>query len=179
MLLETLIGSSVRIKVLRKLFLNPAQTGYLRGLEEELAESTNSIRIELNRLFEAGLLDSWYQGNRRYFKANMLNPYFGDLQRILMREAGLDVLAEDLINKLADLEALYLSGDLSKGLDTAILDLLLVGPSNPYGFARHLHRLEKLNGRKIRFIIFQKKKDKALLKILKEEKPLMLWEKKK
>lgn len=179
MLLESLIGSTARIKIIRKLFLNPAQEGYLRGLEEELGESSNSIRIELNRLLNADLLVSWFQGNRRYFKANVRNPYFDDLQGILKREAGLDVLTEGLESNLPELEAIYLSGDLSRGLETGILDLLLVGRPNPYELVKHLNRLEKLNGRKIRFIIFQKKKDKTFLKIWKVEKPLLLWEKKK
>ena len=53
-MIETLISSKTRIKLLLKFFLNSNTTAYLRGLEEEFGESTNSIRLELNRFEKAG-----------------------------------------------------------------------------------------------------------------------------
>ena len=55
-MIETLISSKTRIKLLLKFFLNSNTTAYLRSLESEFGESTNAIRIELNRLEEAGML---------------------------------------------------------------------------------------------------------------------------
>jgi len=62
-MIEALISSKTRIKLLLKFFLNSNATSYLRGLESEFGESTNSIRIELNRFEEAGMLTSYNQGN--------------------------------------------------------------------------------------------------------------------
>ena len=55
-MLDTLITSKTRIKLLMKFFLNPGIKAYLRGLATEFDESTNSIRLELNRFSEANLL---------------------------------------------------------------------------------------------------------------------------
>ena len=49
-MLETLISSKTRIKLLLKFFLNSKTKSYLRNLESEFGESTNAIRVELNRL---------------------------------------------------------------------------------------------------------------------------------
>ena len=58
-MLETLISSKTRIKLLLKFFLNSKATSYLRGLESEFGESSNGIRIELNRFEKAGMLSSF------------------------------------------------------------------------------------------------------------------------
>ena len=55
-MLESLITSKTRLRILVKFFINVANNGYLRGLAEELNESTNSIRKELNNLLDAGIL---------------------------------------------------------------------------------------------------------------------------
>ena len=43
-MIEALISSKTRIKLLLKFFLNSSNRAYLRGLEEEFGESTNAIR---------------------------------------------------------------------------------------------------------------------------------------
>ena len=78
-MLETLITSKTRVKLLVKFFLNPQNKSYLRGLSEEFGESTNSIRLELNSFEEAGMLKSEMEGNKKLFKANPSFPLFEDL----------------------------------------------------------------------------------------------------
>ncbi|MCK9327448.1 MAG: ArsR family transcriptional regulator, partial [Bacteroidales bacterium] len=78
-MLDTLITSKTRIKLILRFFLNPKSTAYLRGLAEEFGESSNAIRLELNRFEEAGLLQSETQGNKKLFKANIAHPLYGDI----------------------------------------------------------------------------------------------------
>ena len=63
-MIDTLISSKTRIKLLLKFFLNSNNKAYLRNLEEEFGESTNAIRIELNRFEQAGMLTSLSEGNK-------------------------------------------------------------------------------------------------------------------
>jgi DNA-binding MarR family transcriptional regulator len=44
------------IKLMLKFFTNPDTRSYLQELTEEFGESTNAVRVELNRLSEAGFL---------------------------------------------------------------------------------------------------------------------------
>ncbi|MFN5885132.1 MAG: ArsR family transcriptional regulator, partial [Bacteroidota bacterium] len=48
-MLDTLITSKTRIKLLLKFFLNGNTSSYLRNLESEFGESSNAIRLELNK----------------------------------------------------------------------------------------------------------------------------------
>ena len=57
-MLDALITSKTRVRLLVKFFLNPTMKAYLRQLADEFGESTNAVRVELNRLKEAGLLES-------------------------------------------------------------------------------------------------------------------------
>lgn len=57
-MLDTLIQSKTRLKLLLRFFLNPDSSAYLRGLAQEFDESTNAVRVELNRFEEAGLIQS-------------------------------------------------------------------------------------------------------------------------
>ncbi|MDY0178946.1 MAG: ArsR family transcriptional regulator, partial [Synergistaceae bacterium] len=61
-MLDSFVTSKTRIKLLLKFFINPDTTAYLRGLADEFGESTNAVRVELNRLSRAGILDSRAEG---------------------------------------------------------------------------------------------------------------------
>jgi len=65
-MIEALITSKTRIKLLLKFFLNTQEESYLRSLENDFNESTNAIRIELNKLEEAGLLYHQIKETRKY-----------------------------------------------------------------------------------------------------------------
>jgi hypothetical protein len=75
-MIETLISSKMRIKLLLKFFLNSRSRSYLRGLETEFGDSTNAIRLELNRFEKAGMLKSYTEGNKKFFQANTDHPLY-------------------------------------------------------------------------------------------------------
>ena len=126
-MLEALITSKTRIKLLLKFFLNSNNTGYLRSLEPEFGESTNAIRQELNRFEKAGLLVSTIDGQKKIFQANTKHPLFPELNSLLMKYVGLDAIIERVINNLGRLKEVYLVGDLAKGLNSSIIDLWFLG----------------------------------------------------
>ena len=130
-MLETLISSKTRIKLLLKFFLNSKTTAYLRGLESEFGDSTNAIRLELNRLEKAGMLTAFMQGNKKMFTANTDHPLFSEVHNILLKHIGIDRLIEGVINRLGEIEKVYLSGQFAKGLDSPIIDLIMIGKHRP------------------------------------------------
>lgn len=126
-MLESIITSKTRIKLLLKFFLNSETRSYLRNLEQEFGESTNAIRVELNRLEEAGLLRSEMSGNKKYFSANRQHPLFNDIHNMLKKTIGIDKLIERVISQVGDLEQAYLTGDFARGKDSGTVELVLVG----------------------------------------------------
>ena len=55
-MLNQLITSKTRLRLLIKFFISQTNKGYLNGLANEMGESTNSIRKELNHLYDAGYI---------------------------------------------------------------------------------------------------------------------------
>jgi hypothetical protein len=176
-MLDALITSKTRIKLLLKFFLNSSKQDYLRNLETELGDNTNAIRVELNKLEAAGLLKSFVKGNKKFFQSNTTHPLFSDIQSILMKITGLDELMKRVLDNVGDLEKVYLTGALAHGNESEIIDLILVGKVNREYFSELIAKAEKFIQKKIRFVVFQPQEflDKRA-KIL-HENDLLLWEK--
>ncbi len=176
-MIEALISSKTRIKLLLKFFLNSNTEAYLRGLEGELGDSTNSIRLELNRFEKAGMLTSYLKGNRKYFKANIKHPLFHELHKILFKYVGLDSIIENVVKKLGDIEKVYLTGDFSKGKDSDIIDLVLVGNIDRSYLLRLIDKAEKMVNRKIRYLIYLPQEIDCNLWQKDNPTSLLLWNK--
>ncbi|MGZ4044178.1 MAG: ArsR family transcriptional regulator [Bacteroidia bacterium] len=153
-MLDALISSKTRIKLLYKFFLNSNTTSYLRGLEEEFNESTNSIRIELNRFENAGFLVSSTEGNKKLFKANTRHPLFKDINSIVLKLTGIDHVIDYILERIGKLEKVYLVGNLSKGIDGDVIDLVLVGDINKPYLVELIGKAEKKINKKIKFISY-------------------------
>ena len=54
-MLESLIKSKTRLRLIVKFFVNITNKGYLNSLANEFGESTNSVRKELNNLSSADI----------------------------------------------------------------------------------------------------------------------------
>ncbi|MBL7683083.1 MAG: winged helix-turn-helix transcriptional regulator [Flavipsychrobacter sp.] len=180
-MLETLISSRTRIKLLLRLFLNPGTTAYLRGLADEFDESTNSIRVELNRFEDAGMIVSESRGNKKMYKANDRHPLFGDLRSILMKYIGIDRVIEVVIDRMGKVDRLYLTGDYAKGKDSGIIDLVLVGDIDKEYLVKMVSKAEKLIDRKVRFLTYDSTEWNNYQHSMNgagKEKYLLLWENK-
>jgi hypothetical protein len=137
-LLDTLITSKTRIKLLLRFFLNSNTKSYLRNLETEFDESTNSIRLELNRFEKAGLLVSAKEQNRKVFKANTSHPLFSDINNILRKYVGFDQIIDKVLGHLGSVKKAYITGDLARGKDTNKINLFLIGTEIDLEYLEHL-----------------------------------------
>jgi len=153
-MLDALITSKTRIKLLLKFFLNPDNSAYLRGLETEFGESSNAIRLELNRLEKANLIQSTLTGNKKLFQVNRAHPLYNEINSIVRKFIGLDVIVENIAKRLGNLQSVYLTGDMAKGIDNEILDLIFVGDIDQSFLIHCIERAEAFINRKVRYLIY-------------------------
>jgi hypothetical protein len=128
-MLETLITSKTRIKLLIKFFLNPNCKSYLNELAAVFKDSSNAVRIELNRFENAGLLLSSMESNRKVYTANTTNRLYPEIHKLLCKHLGLDLIIEQIAQRPVQVEQIWLCGELAKGNQSDTIELLLVGPS--------------------------------------------------
>tara|TARA_B100000989_G_scaffold265759_1_gene218835 strand:+ start:908 stop:1417 length:510 start_codon:yes stop_codon:yes gene_type:complete len=157
-MLNKLITSKTRLRLLIKFFINQANRGYLNGLASEFNESTNSIRKELNHLSDAGYLEKYKDNNKVAYKANIKHPMFEILQRVVFKHLGLEDIVEHVLAQIGNVEKIYLIGDYAKGLDTGLIEVLLIGSKLNTDYISNLeNKIENLIERKVQFIISNRK----------------------
>ncbi|MBN2281894.1 MAG: ArsR family transcriptional regulator [Candidatus Marinimicrobia bacterium] len=153
-MLESLITSKTKIKLLMKFFLNTNNHGYLRQLAKEFNESTNSIRLELNKLEEAKILKSQKVGRNKVYQANDAHPLFFDIRQIVLKSTGIDQVLSNIIDKLGEIHFAFIRGDYAVGKDSGLIDLVVVGKDiNAAELERVRSKTEGLISRKINVLM--------------------------
>lgn len=156
-MLDSIITSQTRIKLLLKFFLNPDTRGYLRQLASDFGESTNSIRLELNKLSEARILLSSQEGRNKVYRANRTHPLFEDIRNIVLKSTGIDQVIENILNKIGDLRLAFIRGNYAQGRDSGLIELVLVGENlNLTEIERVRIKTEGLIKRKISILVLTK-----------------------
>ncbi|MBX2814544.1 MAG: ArsR family transcriptional regulator [Saprospiraceae bacterium] len=175
-MIDTLISNKTRIKLLLKFFLNSNTTSYLRGLESEFGESSNAIRLELNRLEGAGMLKAHSDGNKKMFQANREHPLFSELQSIIRKHIGLDKIIENVVERLGNVHRVYLAGSFAQGIDSPVIDLILVGEVQKDYLVQLIDKAERIIPRKIRYLIYDNDQEKSIDWESFMGEPLLIWE---
>jgi len=153
-LLETLITSRTRLRMLVKFFTNDANNGYLNGLAIEFGESTNAIRLELNNLSASGYLIKWKSKNKIVYAANKKHPLFKLLQKIIRHHLGLEQIVSSVIKKLGSVQEIHLIGDYAKGRDTGTIEIILIVQNINEDFLESLqYKLRKIIERTVLFYV--------------------------
>ena len=179
-MLDSLITSKTRIKLLIRLFLNSNSYGHLRGLQTEFGESSNAIRIELNRFEQAGLLTSHIESNRKVYAANTSHPLFPDINSLLRKHLGLDQLIEKVIERLGRVEEVYLTGDFACGKESSFIEMLIIGEDMNTAYLDELiAKSQNLIKRTIQYTLLNPASYLTLASTLRKEELLLLWRRNK
>jgi|TARA_B100001173_G_C15847477_1_gene487284 predicted transcriptional regulator len=156
-MLESLITSKTRLRLLIKFFLNITNKGHLNSLANEFGESTNSVRKELNNLSSAGYLEKHSENNKVIYKANASHPLFQIIQKIVHKHLGIEELLETVYNNIGDVKKVVLLGDYAKGIDSGLIEVLIVGKDiNKKYLDEIAPKIEKKIKRNVNFVISSK-----------------------
>lgn len=152
--LQNIISGKIRLKLLMKLFLNPDNKVYLRGLASEFDVSTNTVRQELEKLSGSGVIRSEKKKQKRLFRVNREHPLYESIRQMLLRYTGVETLFEEVIRKLGTIDSVYLTGPLARGVDTSILDVVIIGNVDRDYLYRLILQAEKMTGKKLRIALY-------------------------
>ena len=152
-ILSELITSKTRLRLLLKFFSRPGVRGHLRGLADELGESTNSIRLELNKLEVAGLLKKETEGQKKVYSVDERNTFHLELVNLVSKFLGFDQIINDLLAKAGEIKEVYITGDYARGIDGGLIEVVVVGNIQPIEIAQIVNNIETKIGRKINLVI--------------------------
>lgn len=175
-MLDSLITSKTRIKLLLKFFLNSSMKAYLRGLSDEFGESTNAIRLELNHLEEAGLLNSQTEGNKKVYQANPRHPLFNDIHNLVLKHSGITQVIEEVVQRAGNIEKVWLKGGFAQGKDSPVIELVVIGNNiDTVYFTSLVKKVKELIKRDVNYSLVSSSEEVSA--VTGDEKMLLIWNK--
>ncbi len=157
-MLESLITSKTRLRLLVKFFVNSKTQSHLRGLADEFGESTNAVRKELNNLTNAGILVKKTDKNKIEYQANVAHPFFSNIQEIIRKYLGLDQLLEQILERMGEVNQVILTGDIANGIDSGKIEVVITGDALNEEYILSLSsKIEKMIERKVALTLNDKR----------------------
>lgn len=143
-MLELLIPSKVRRKLLTLFLLNPEDAFYIREVEKKVGEDFRAVRRELSRLEKAGLLHSWQEANLKYYAINKGFSLYPELKSIIIKTEGLGDAIRQGLAPLGNIKYAFIFGSLASGEERAgsDIDLMIVGDVDPAKLSTLLSSIE-------------------------------------
>lgn len=130
MILEDIIISRVRVKILSLFLGSPGSIFFVRDIVRKVGEEINAVRRELLHMEKAGMVSKEQRANRLFYSFRKDYPLYYELIELIGKTAGLgwDILKQKA--KLGKIKYAMLSGRFLRGLPkrgSTDVDLLIVG----------------------------------------------------
>lgn len=158
-MIEQLLGSKTRVKLLQLFLGNPNRSFYVREITRKIDEQINSVRRELSNLLNIGIIVSDMNNNRLYYEVNQTYQFYEPLRAIFGStvQAGPkqphDTTSQDEEFKaLGNVELLLLTGQFTRD-DKAGVDVLIVGNTNVNAVQKFVLGLEAKEAKELRYTV--------------------------
>lgn len=185
-MLEKLLKSKTRVKLLTLFLLNPETEMYVREIARRTDENTNAIRRELKNLEEIGLLSSARKGNLRYYTVNKNQPIYTELTAIILKTEAVGKLLIENLMKIGEIKAAFIYGSFARGSagGKSDIDLFIIGQVHEDELIRCIEKLETQLSREINYVLFThdefteriRNKDPFVQNVLKEKRVMLIGE---
>jgi len=131
--LSDFITSQSRRSILKLLASDPHEMYHIRGIVRETNEEINSVRRELQKMEDCGLVRQEKRGNRVYYEIRQDYLYFGDILSMVSKSCGLGNQILENRAKLGKLLYVMFSGRFARNKKRKKeddVDILIVGDIN-------------------------------------------------
>ena len=156
-MLEALIPSKARVKLLTLFLLNPESEFYIREIVRMTGENINGVRRELANLESFGLLIGRRRGNQHYFTVNRDFFLYTDLQQLVLKTEGVARVIRENLSSLQNIECMFVYGSFAKGTagGRSDIDLFIVGDVNEEVLIPFVHTGERAINREINYTLMR------------------------
>jgi len=156
-MLEALISSNTRVKLLTLFLLNPESEYYIREIVRMCGENYNAVRRELANLESFGLITGQKKGNQQYYTVNRDFFLYDDLQKIVLKTEGIAKIIKEDLARLRDIECMFIYGSFAQGTAGAKsdIDLFIVGDIDENLLLPRVHTSERVINREINYTLMR------------------------
>ena len=177
-MIEQLLGSKTRVKLLQLFMSNPNRSFYVREITRKIDEQINSVRRELSNLLNIGIIVSDTTNNRLYYEVNQTYEFYEPLRAIFGGNDAEDARKapkgqKDEYKALGNVELMVYTGQFTRDQRPGV-DILLVGSTNTNAVQKFVADLEQQEGKELRYTVMslsdfhyrQQVKDRFLTNVL-------------
>lgn len=153
-MLDQLLGSRTRAKILRLLLTNPSKAYFVREISRKIHEHMNSVRRELMFLTEVGIVKATGEGQKRFYHADEAYQLFPELKALVFKAQVME--EQELLSAIQGsgrMHLLVLTG-FFVGQTDATTDILIVGTVNRQKLQRLIKSFQEHFDRDIHYTVF-------------------------
>jgi len=158
--LEQLLGSRLRARLLGWLLSHPGERYFVRQMAAILHEDSTNLSRELARLEGMGIVSGSREGQQKYFQANQECPIYPELRGLVLKTAGIADHLRKALQPLVDRIAMaFLFGSMAAGREVAEsdIDLFVAGDLSLGELVEVLSPLQNQLGREVNPVIYSLK----------------------
>lgn len=154
-MLEHIIPSKTRRKILELIFLNPNENFYLRKIVRDINEEVNAVKRELDILTDAKVLHKERRLNKIFYFLNKSYIFYDEFLRIFTKGDKLVVYLHKNHSRIGKIKYLVLSTKFSKRapIKDDEIYLLFVGVVVVPEISTIISEIEKDFGREINYTV--------------------------
>lgn len=184
-MIEQLLGSKTRVKLLQLFMSNPNRSFYVREITRKIDEQINSVRRELSNLLNIGIIISDTTNNRLYYEVNQNYEFYEPLRAIFgggsVEVSKVTKSQQDEYKALGNVELLIYTGQFTRD-ERAGVDILIVGNTNANAVQKFVSELEAQEGKELRYTVMtlsdyeyrQQVRDRFLANVLGAKKQVVI-----
>lgn len=183
-MLEDIVVSRVRFKLLCLFFSSPTELFHVRQLVRKTGEEINAVRRELQNLEKTGLLQKEPRGNRLCYWLDNRYPLYAQMAAIVAKETGLGEQIIKFKNRIGKISFCVFSGKFVRRMPRKEdeVDILVVGNIVMVELASLIKAEEEKRGQEINYTVMtdeefafrKKRRDPFLLGILNASKVMII-----
>jgi DNA-binding transcriptional ArsR family regulator len=161
--LDKLLGSRLRARLIGWLFTHPDERFYVRQLTDILGEDSTNVSRELVRLETLGILLSERDGRQKYYRANPSSSIFDELKALAAKTTGLvDALRSALSDHAGEIQTAFVYGSFARQEETAAsdVDVMIIGDVDPLALQTSVTLAEAKLRREINYVLYSSREYK-------------------
>jgi len=167
MMLDKLLGSKLRAKLLGWFMLHADERYFVRQLASLIHEDPTNVSRELAKLAGLGILESSREGRQKYYRVNHSSPVFRELRSLAIKTIGLSDVVRAQLKPLSDrIRVAFIFGSLAEERETARsdIDLMVIGETTFAEVCDALRPVHEIIGREINPTVYPQREFQTKLK---------------
>jgi len=169
-----------QILILEIFFNKPDQPHYLREIAQLLGKKPGVFQRDINNLATDGLLTSYFEANRRFFKLNKKYPLYKEMKSIFFKTLGVKGLLKQELENIPEIKEAFIYGSFARNQekDASDIDVFIIGSVSENVIMDLFNKLERKLDRELNYVLMtdkefkekSKQKNSFLANVMKNKK---------